>query len=155
MRRRRKNHILVPIIGLGLFIFLLYILLSAFFLDEERKAKNIVANFYDYESTANYGRSWELLHSSMQARFARGAYAQDRAHVFNGHFGADTFSYDVGEPIELSDWRFEKDGEAFDTAYKFEVRQEYHGKYGHFLFVQYVYVVQEEDEWRIVWDYKE
>jgi hypothetical protein len=47
----------------------------------------------------------------------------------------------------------EKDGDLFETVYEFEVEQTYLGKYGRFMFVQFVYVVREGEEWRIVWDY--
>lgn len=153
MRRNRRKRAMVFIVGLGVFLLLIYIV-SSLFMGEERKAKDAVIDFYDYESAANYGKSWELLHTEIQAKFPRGAYVQDRAHVFNGHFGADTFSYEVGDSAELSNWRIEKEGESFGTVYEFEVRLNYHGKYGHFLFVQYVYVVREDGEWRLLWDYK-
>ncbi|MGD7053932.1 hypothetical protein [Sutcliffiella horikoshii] len=153
MKKRRGNQGILLVLGLGVFLFLIYFV-AMWLLGEERKAKNLVQEFYTYESSSNYGESWELLHSELQTRFARGAYAQDRAHVFNGHFGADTFSFEIGDSKKISNWKMEKDGESFDTVYEFEVRQDYRGKYGHFLFVQYVYVVQEDKEWRILWDYK-
>lgn len=153
MRRRRGNPIIVLFIGLGSLFLLVYIFTSIF-MGNERKAKQVVQEFYTYESHADFRRSWELLHTEMKAKFGRGGYVQDRAHVFNGHFGADTFSFDIGKAEELKSWKMEKDGEVFESAYEFEVKQDYHGKYGHFVFVQYVYVVEEDGEWRILWDYK-
>lgn len=153
MRRRRRNPVLVVLIGLTLTVVLVYVF-SSIFMGSERKARNVVHAFYEYESAADFGRSWELLHTEMQAKFGRGAYVQDRAHVFNGHFGADTFTFDISGAKQRKNWKMEKEGEVFDSVYEFEVRQDYHGKYGHFVFVQYVYVVREDGEWQIVWDYK-
>ncbi|KPB05749.1 hypothetical protein [Bacillus sp. CHD6a] len=152
MRRRRGNGIIVLLVGLGTTVLLMFIF-SSIFMGSERKAKQIVHEFYKHESNAEYSHSWELLHTKMREKFTRGGYLQDRAHVFNGHFGADTFSFDIGKAKEIKNWKMEKGGEAFGTAYEFEVKQDYHGKYGHFMFVQYVYVVREDGEWRIVWDY--
>ncbi|WP_404433581.1 hypothetical protein [Sutcliffiella horikoshii] len=156
LRRRRQksgNPIVVFLIcSVSLLIFF-YIIFSLF-MNAERDARKVVNDFYEYEKNANYGKSWELLHTEMQVRFDRGAYVQDRAHVFNGHFGADTFTFEVSKSNKISNWKMEKDGDPFDTAYEFEVRQDYRGKYGHFVFVQYVYVVQEGGMGRIVWDYK-
>lgn len=73
--------------------------------------------------------------------------------MFNGHFGADTFTYEVNDGEKLKDWRMMKEGQTFKAAYAFEVKQDYKGKYGHFMFVQYVYVGKEDGVWRIMWDY--
>ncbi len=154
MRRYRGKRAVVFVVGIGVFLLLIYIV-SSLFMGEERKAKRVVMNYYKYESAQDYSRSWELLHTEMKAKFGRGAFASDRVHVFNGHFGADTFSYEVSKVNDRKNWKMEKDGKSFGTAYEFEVRQDYRGKYGHFAFVQFVYVVREDGEWRILWDYKE
>jgi hypothetical protein len=153
MRRQRGNPVLVLLVGLVMLVLLVY-LFSSFLMGSERKARHVVDKFYHYESEGSFSQSWELLHSEMKMRFGRGAYVQDRAHVFNGHFGAETFSYDINDSKEHKSWKMEKDGEAFTDVYEFQVEQTYHGKYGHFLFVQFVYVVREDEEWRILWDFK-
>ncbi|WP_223701106.1 hypothetical protein [Sutcliffiella deserti] len=153
MRRRNRIHpVIVLSLGIGVIVLFVY-LLSTILISAEGKAERLVEDFYAYEQEGDYGRSWELMHSSMQERFQRGSYIQDRAHVFNNHFGAETFTYNVSDAEKLKSWKMVKDGETFDLAYKFKVEQTYKGKYGHFLFVQYVYVVKEEKDWRIVWDY--
>lgn len=53
----------------------------------------------------------------------------------------------------MKEWRMIKDGETFKAVYEFKVQQDFKGKYGHFMFVQYVFVGKEEGEWRILWDY--
>ena len=153
MRKRKRNSkfiVFITLLLIGIFVFLSI----SFFIGPERKAKRVVHYFYEYESASDFGRSWELLHTAMKAKFDRGSYVQDRAHVFNGHFGADTFSFDISGAKEMKNWEMEKGGEVFDSVYAFEVKQDFHGKYGHFAFVQYVYVVREEGDFRIVWDYK-
>ncbi|MGD6870868.1 hypothetical protein ACQCU1_01585 [Sutcliffiella horikoshii] len=153
-RRRSKtgNRVIVIIIGTGL-IFIFFYIVFSLLINAERDARKIVSEFYHYESNGNYGESWELLHTEMQIRFDRGTYVQDRAHVFNGHFGTDTFTYEVSEGKKTKEWRMIKDGETFKTVYEFKVQQDFKGKYGHFMFVQYVFVGKEEGEWRILWDY--
>lgn len=152
-RRRTFGFVVTCIISLGILLLLLYLVISLL-LNAERQARDVVEQFYVYENNGDYGRSWELLHEKMHIRFERSVYLQDRAHVFNGHFGADTFDFDIGDARKIKNWKMDKSGEAFGSAYEFEVKQDYHGKYGHFVFVQYVYVVREDGEWRIVWDYK-
>ena len=46
-----------------------------------------------------------------------------------------------------------KELQPFDEAYKFKVIPTYKGKYGKFSFLQKVYVIKDEDEWKILWDY--
>ncbi|MGD6831889.1 hypothetical protein ACQCT5_06985 [Sutcliffiella halmapala] len=152
-RRRQRQQFILLLLGAGLLGIIIY-LFTSILISAEGKAERVVEDFYSYEAEGDYGRSWELLHSYVQERFRRGAYIQDRAHVFNGHFGAETFKYEISDAKKVKEWKVEKGGKTFDTAYEFEVEQTYRGKYGHFLFVQYVYVVKEEKEWRIVWDYK-
>lgn len=145
---------IVLLLGAGLLGVLIY-LVSSILISAEGKAERVVEDFYSFEQDGDYGQSWELLHSVMHDRFSRGAYIQDRAHVFNGHFGAESFEFEVSDAQELKQWRMEKGGKTFPVAFEFRVVQTYRGKYGHFEFVQYVYVVEEKDEWRVVWDYRE
>jgi len=151
-RRQRQRQLLILVLSVFLLIILV-LFFNLIFSFGKGTPEDTVIEFYELEKKGEFSRSWELLHPLMQEKFQRGPYVQDRAHVFIGHFGAETFSFEVGEEEKLKDWRMEKDGKAFETVYEFEVEQTYRGKYGHFKFVQFVYVVREEDEWRIVWDY--
>lgn len=148
----RQKGIWVVLFAIGLVLLFLSFLYSLL-LSPERKALRVVEEFYVYEQAGDYGQSWGLLHTQMRLRFDRTAYVQDKTHVFNGHFGAETFSFDISAGDTLKGWRMQKDGEVFEKVYEFVVEQKYKGKYGHFLFVQYVYVAQDEGEWRILWDY--
>ena len=78
----------------------------------------------------------------MKEKFTKAAYIQDRSHVFIGHFGAETFSYEISEAEHIEGWRAAKGEKSFKSAYKFEVTQMYTGKYGKFSFIQEVYVLE-------------
>lgn len=151
MRRRRKLP-LVPI-GIALVLFFIIFLFSSFLFSSSQQAERVVDQFYGYEQDGNYSDSWELLHPEMKKKFKKGPYIQDRAHVFNGHFGADTFSYTIEEEDKEENWRMSADSTAHEVAYKFVVTQKYNGKYGSFSFLQDVYVVEHKGDWLIVWDY--
>ena len=60
-------------------------------------SKSVVEDFYEYESEAEFGKSWDLLSSEMKLRFPnRADYVQNRSHVFLQHMDVETFQYDVG-----------------------------------------------------------
>lgn len=153
--RRRSDKRKLMILFLGMFLLIILgLLVSIIFSLGRGSPEDTVRQFYEFEQSGDFGDSWQLLHPLMQERFDRAAYVQDRAHVFIGHFGAETFSFDIREEKKRKNWKMVKDGKTFETVYEFQVEKNYHGKYGHFLFVQYVYVVRVNKEWRILWDYK-
>lgn len=119
-----------------------------------RQAIHVVEEFYEYEQTGDYSNSWELLHSSMKERFPKGGYIQDRVHVFMGHFGADTFEFEISENRKLSNWKMTNESKSLRSVFEVKVTQFYKGKYGTFEFVQYVYVTEEKGNWVILWDFK-
>ena len=154
MRRKRVPPYVLPIIAVligGMLLFGLKVLLYS----ADRHAKSVVTDFYAYEADGNFADSWALLHPFMKERFSKTAYIQDRAHVFIGHFGAETFTYTIGEAEEIEGWKMEKDRPPFGTAYKYQVTQNYQGKYGKFSFQQEVYVVETKENWQILWDYNQ
>lgn len=152
MRRRRVPPFLLPLFGIVVICLLLFGIGSWLF-SSERDAQAVVEDFYAYEAEGEFSKSWEVLHPFMQERFSKTAYMQDRTHVFNGHFGAETFTYTIGEGEKVEGWKMEKDRSPFDTTYKYLVTQHYKGKYGKFNFQQEVYVTKHKDNWKIVWDY--
>lgn len=117
------------------------------------EAKSVVNQFYAYEQDANFSASWNLFHPYMKEKQSKAVYIQDRSHVFIGHFGAETFSYEIGEAEKLKEWQAAKGEKPFEYAYKFEVIQRYRGKYGRFSFLQEVYVVEQNKEWVILWNF--
>jgi hypothetical protein len=155
MRRKRVPAFVFPLAVLLLAGLLLAAGISLL-LSPERKAKGVVEEFYFHEADGDFSDSWELLHPFMKEKFSKTAYVQDRTHVFIGHFGAETFTYNVGEGKKLEGWSMEKGRSPFGTAYKYHVAQHYKGKYGKFSFQQDVYVTQDEEgKWHILWDYNQ
>jgi len=118
-------------------------------------AKHAVKEFYDLEQKGNFSDSWEYFHPAMKVRFEKGAYIQDRAHVFLNHFGVETFSYDITEIEKLDTWKMTDDGEEWTDVYQMKVIQVYKGKYGNFSINQSVFAVKTEGEWTIAWDYNQ
>ncbi|HAQ06869.1 MAG TPA: hypothetical protein DCR24_04840 [Bacillus bacterium] len=151
----RKKHstkwklIVLLIVIIFVFIFAVRFL----FKSPESQAKLSVSRFYTYEQEGNFSDSWSMFHPFMKQKFPKASFIQDRAHVFIGHFGADTFTFKVGDAKEVSGWKAAKGEAPFKSAYKFVVTQNYKGKYGKFSFNQDVYVVQIKEDWLILWDY--
>ncbi|KKB44104.1 hypothetical protein [Bacillus thermotolerans] len=114
-----------------------------------------VNEFYQYEQEGNFSESWELFHPFMKEKFDKGHYLQDRAHVFMNHFGVETFEYSLDDPVELEIWKPAEDGPEFKIVYRVTVVQQYKGKYGNFSIEQDVFVVEEKDEWLVMWNYNE
>ncbi|MFC5711341.1 hypothetical protein ACFPU1_00955 [Thalassorhabdus alkalitolerans] len=143
---------LVPIAA-GLVILVL--LAAALLPSDARKAAKTVEEFYELEQEAKFASSWELFHSSMQEHFPRDSYISDRPHVFQNHFDVEDYEFTMSSPEKIKEWRMFADSEPLEEVYEIVVTKSYVGKYGHFDFVQFVYVTEEEREWRILWDYKE
>ena len=81
------------------------------------------------------------------------AYITDRAHVFMGHFGVETFKFAIEDIGMVENWKMADDSSVLKEVYIFNVIQTYRGKYGKFHFSQAVYVVNTIDSWKILWDY--
>lgn len=152
MKRRKHLSILSILIGILLVVSLLVFLRISLF-SPSAQAEHTVEKFYQYEQKGNFSDSWELFHPYMKERFNKSSFIQDRAHVFIGHFGADTFSYEVSKPVKFKKWKPEDGHENFQNGYKMIVTQKYEGKYGKFNFQQEVYVVKHKGKWTILWDY--
>jgi hypothetical protein len=146
---RRKSGGILFIIS----IVFLFIMLKLLLWSPAKSAETIVHDFYFYEQNGNFSDSWELLHPYMKEKFPKSVFIQDRAHVFIGHFGADTFTFEIGDVKEVQDWKPAKGEKPFKTAYRFVVKQDYAGKYGRFSFSQEVYVVEDKNRLVILWDY--
>ncbi|PLR95867.1 hypothetical protein [Bacillus sp. T33-2] len=154
MRKKRIPTGVMAIIFVlanGIFIIIVRIILFS----PADQAKETVDEFYSHEQDANFSDSWELFHPYMKEKFNKASFVQDRSHVFIGHFGAESFSYTVGNSEKVKGWKAEKGSPSFKHAYKFQVIQSYKGKYGKFSFQQDVFVVEYKHEWRILWDYNQ
>lgn len=148
-RRKKLTAIVGVLIGLAIFFRVIYWMVP----NDDAKAQEAVATFYSFEQKGDFSNSWEMFHPFMRDRFSKGHYIQDRAHVFMNHFGVDTFDYALGDAEEIENWKMAKDGEPFEVAYRVPVTVTYKGKYGNFAINQDVYAVEDENEWKILWDY--
>ncbi|MDT8858865.1 hypothetical protein N0O92_01395 [Alkalihalobacillus sp. MEB130] len=150
MRRQKSPLILIlPFAVVGLLVLLIVLIPS-----QSKQADRMVDEFYQAEQKADFASSWELLHPSMQSRFSRASYMQDRVHTFMNHFGADTYTYTTSKPNKINNWKMTDDSEPMEV-YEVIVTKNYSGKYGRFQFVQYVYVSLDEEVPGILWDYKD
>lgn len=152
IRRRHplpKSLLIIPI----LILVLIFIMLRGLLFSSSHQAVKIVEEFYSYEQEGNFSDSWNLFHPYMKQRFTKSAFIQDRAHVFIGHFGTETFTYEIGEAEKFDSWKPEDSQTVIKNGYKMLVTQKYNGKYGKFNFQQEVYVVKHKDKWVILWDY--
>jgi hypothetical protein len=152
MYRRRAFSIKLALVLFILFS-LIFVLARAILEPDSSQALATVEKFYRYEQTGNFSDSWELFHPFMKQKFTKASFIQDRAHVFIGHFGAETFKFDISDPTEVKGWKAASGTKPYKKAYRFDVKQIYSGRYGKFNFIQEVYVVRYKEKWVIIWDY--
>lgn len=158
MLRRRNRNALFKKIGFILFVLLLLWLIgrslpALFRADAATEAATVVEEFYKYEQTGDFGSSWELFHPLMKERFPKSAYVQNRAHIFMQHFGVQTFELEIEPPEREFDVQIIKGVKPFPEAYKTKVTQTYSGTFGEFDIVQTCYLVQENEQWELLWYY--
>jgi len=152
MRKRQINkRLLLVIISICILLVLIGSINHLF--SPSYQSKKVVEAFYTYEQGGNYANSWALLHPMMKDRWSKTQFMTDRLHVFNGHFGAETFQFTIKENNKINGWKMAEEAQQFDVAYKYTVIQTYRGKYGKFSFLQEVYVAKDESKWRVLWDY--
>ncbi|MFB5662684.1 hypothetical protein [Alteribacillus sp. HJP-4] len=154
MGRRQLNvpFLLVIVAVFGVFVWL--VCQVGYWFSPGYRSHQVVEEFYTHEQDSHYSESWELLHPLMKERWGKGTWMQDRAHVFNNHFGAETFDFTIEKVDKVKGWRMEQESRRFEVAYQFHVEQTYSGKYGTFAFLQEVYVVKGKKDWKVLWDYK-
>ncbi|WP_067729918.1 hypothetical protein [Oceanobacillus damuensis] len=151
--RKRPNAIYMVIAASVIILCIIIFIFQWTLFSPKKQAQNIVNEFYSYEQEAAFTYSWELLHPFMKERWSKTAYITDRAHVFMGHFGTETFEFSIENLGKVDNWKMAEDSPALKDVYRFNVVQTYQGKYGKFHFSQVVYVVEAKDSWRILWDY--
>jgi hypothetical protein len=152
---KKKQFSPVLLLGITIIVLLAIFLVKSIFFAPKQLAKKVVDTFYAYESEGDFSESWNLFHPDMKVRWKKSVYINDRAHVFMGHFGAETFDYTIEYVDTVNGWQMSKGLKPVKLAYKFHVFQIYQGKYGRFTFKQEVYVVNHKDEWEILWDYNQ
>ncbi len=150
-QKRQLKQASVVLVG-GIIAFFLLILLIRQLQDVPEE---FVEQFYKYESEAVFSKSWEMLHSEMKTKFpSKASYVQDRSHVFLQHMGVATFSYSIGKAEKKKEWQMAKDSEVFVEVYEVPVTLHFNSKYGRFQLEQNCYVLEEEGEWYMLWDYQ-
>ena len=150
MQRNRSFPLLFIVITVVI-VFIFVILLNSF---QRSSPKEVVEAFYQYEQKSDFGSSWELFHSSMKKKFPKNSYVTERSHIYMGHFEVSTFSYNIKESEEVSSFKMTKEGPTFHDVYKVPVELEFPSKFGLFTIKQDVYVVKEDQKWKIVWEFK-
>lgn len=155
-RKRRKSvrRSLLPAVAATLFV--LTAILTVYNLvwsNEARKAKAAVNQFYAYEQSGDFGSSWELFHSAMQARYPKEAYIQTRALIFMQQLGIRTFRYDIGDSEKVSSWRFAEGAEPVEDVYRMNVTQRMETVFGILEIRQDVYAAKEGGAWKLLWPF--
>ena len=149
---RRRSAIRLPIIIVVVVVILLVIMIGRVMSGlGKQDPEDVVAAFYRYEQEGDFGSAWELFHPVMQERFSKNAYVTERSHIYMSHYGVETFSFELGKEEDVQNWKMAKDAEEFEYASRVEVEQTFKSKFGIFKVIQDIYVVEEEDGWRIVW----
>ncbi|MDX8343164.1 hypothetical protein [Rossellomorea sp. YZS02] len=116
--------------------------------------EQVMKDFYDFEKMGDFGSSWDLFHSEMKKKFSKSTYIQTKNHVFMGHMGVDTFKVEIEEITDQKEFKFSKDGPTFKNVKKGKVAMKYDSQFGKLTIYQTCYTVQEEGEWKILWDYQ-
>ncbi|MYL69988.1 hypothetical protein GLW00_03955 [Halobacillus litoralis] len=151
MKRSRSPMIFIFVL---IVVLILAVVLTIFFMTRPgQRAESTIERFYVHEQQGKFSESWELFHSQMKEKFTKGAYIQDRAHVFMNHFGVESFEFVIGDLKKLDQWTMEKGSKPLSPVYQTTVIQTYKGKYGLFRLHQDIYVAEEKGEWKILWDY--
>ncbi|UOQ48397.1 hypothetical protein MUN88_20575 [Gracilibacillus caseinilyticus] len=153
----RQQRKILFFIGLGALIIVLALIVYGimYLFSEERQVVQVAEQFYEYEQDGDFGNSWELFHSSMKKRFNKGTYMEDRAHVFLNHFGVDSFDFSLGDPTEIKNFEIAEDPTVEYTVYRIDVTCMYDSKYGYLEIKQPVILIEEESEWKVLWDYNQ
>ncbi|MDQ0722175.1 hypothetical protein ABGV43_27550 [Paenibacillus amylolyticus] len=157
LRRRNRNALLKKIGFITIIVLLLWLIARTipylFQADTTDEAAAVAEEFYKYEQTGDFGSSWELFHPLMKERFPKSAYVQNRAHIFMQHFGVETFELEMEKPEREFDVTVIDGVKPFSEAYRIRVTQKYSGTFGQFDIVQTCYLVEDGDEWTLLWYY--
>ncbi|PAF31573.1 hypothetical protein [Paenibacillus sp. 7516] len=157
LRRRNRNALFKKIGFIALVLLLLWLIGRTipylFRADAPDDAASVVEEFYKYEQAGDFGSSWELFHPLMKERFSKSAYLQSRAHIFMQHFGVETFEFEMEKPEREFDVTVMDGVKPFPEAYKVGITMKYRSTFGQFDIVQTCYVVQDGQEWTLLWYY--
>lgn len=93
------------------------------------------------------------LHSEMKKIFSKSTYIQTNNHGFMEHMDVDSFEVEIEEISDQQEFKFSKDGPKFKNVKKGDVLMTYDSQFGTMTINQTCYAVEEEGEWKIIWDY--
>ncbi|WP_053216178.1 hypothetical protein [Guptibacillus hwajinpoensis] len=118
------------------------------------KATATVKEFYLYEQSGDFKKSWQLFHTEMKNRFSDEQYSQLRSQLITQDIGSTSFTYKVGKVKTKKNWRSGVNGVIMKKVYVMKVTQNFHNQFGNFSLVQEVFVAKEDGEYKVVWDYQ-
>ncbi|MGE6203931.1 hypothetical protein [Guptibacillus hwajinpoensis] len=118
------------------------------------KALATVKEFYLYEQSGDFKKSWNLFHPEMQNRFSDEQYSQLRSQLITQDIGATSFTFDIGKVKTKKNWRSGVNGVIMKKVYTMKVTLQFHDQFGNFDLVQEVFVIKEDGEYKVLWDYK-
>ncbi|GGA65853.1 hypothetical protein [Ornithinibacillus halotolerans] len=154
MKRRNSIPAFIVLLLIAFAVSLILFIYFSIVNSPSNQAEAAVEEFYTYEQDGNFAESWSMFHPYMKAKFEKGHYLQDRAHVFLNHFGVQTFEFSLEDSELLKDFQIEDGVEPIGEVYQVTVTQRFEGKYGNFSIVQDVYTTELDGEWLVLWDYK-
>ncbi|MGG1685703.1 hypothetical protein [Pseudalkalibacillus sp. NRS-1564] len=147
--------------GSGKVIFSLIVLLLlggsiAIWIWQQPKSQAVatVKEFYLYEQSGDFKKAWNLFHPEMQNRFSDEQYSQLRSQLITQDIGATSFTFDIGKVKIKKNWRSGVNGVIMKKVYTMKVTLQFHDQFGNFDLVQEVFVIKEEGEYKVLWDYK-
>lgn len=152
-RKSPLRGIVLILVGLAMVTGLIWLIISLL-ANPSEKATEVVDQFYKYEQDGDFSESWSLFHSSIQEKFEMEYYIQDRARILMNGFGVETFTYKLSKPEKVKNWKIDMDSQPFEAAFKVNVTQNFNSRYGKFSIFQEVFVVKEEKQWKVLWDYQ-
>ncbi|MCA1065208.1 hypothetical protein QTG56_08145 [Rossellomorea sp. AcN35-11] len=151
MRRKSPVPLLIGAVAAILIVVALFMFIGKS--RESHTPEEVIAAFYQYEQTGDFGNAWELFHPEMQTKFPKSTYIQTKNHVFMGHMGVDEFKVKVGKVEKVDTFTFNQEGLTFKKVRKADVDLFFDSQFGKLTIRQTCYVALEEDEWKVLWDY--
>ncbi|MDG5473035.1 hypothetical protein P6709_14880 [Jeotgalibacillus sp. ET6] len=147
---RKRNLSFIPVLLLS--IAGVIILIVLFFPSEKDQVIEAAEEFYTLEQQGEASSSWDYLHPDLQKRFSKDQYIIDRSALLNEHFQSDSFSYSLGSPEKIDSWQMTNEATPL-PVYQVEATIRYNSVYGKMEMVQYLYITELNEEWKILWDY--
>lgn len=151
LRRKTGKSFPITIVVIILLGFLIW---SISYLFNQSAPRDIVEEFYISEQEGDFGSAWDLFHPVMKERFTKNAFVTERSHIYMGHYGVSSFSFKVLDSKKMKKRKMAKEGPEFQNPHRITVEQTIKSKFGTFTIKQYIYVVKDKEEWKIIWEYK-